>query len=98
MQMRAWHTLRDHDGVENLHDHGQCRARFASTPPPACHPPTRPRSRLCRPPALMADMNRDGVPDFVVYSGGTWAVKSGVSPYGYIAQGVKLGGASDIPL
>jgi surface antigen len=44
------------------------------------------------------DFNRDGKADFVIYSGGQWAVKSGKAPYGYIVQGVKLGGAGCIPL
>ena len=31
-------------------------------------------------------------------SGGQWAVKSGRSPYGYLAQGVHLGAAGDLPI
>ena len=52
-QCRCGHGTRseDHDGVKTLHDHQRCRVRPATTPSPACHPPTRPRSRLCRPPA-----------------------------------------------
>ena len=41
-----------HDGVENLHDHQRAPCRTASTPSPACHPTTRPRSRPCRGPAV----------------------------------------------
>jgi hypothetical protein len=44
------------------------------------------------------DFNRDGVSDFVIYSGGGWYVRSGAAPYPAIAQGVQLGGPGDIPL
>jgi hypothetical protein len=45
----------------------------------------------------LGDFNGDGKADFVVYSGGQWAVKSGAAPYGYIAQGVLLGSNGDVP-
>jgi murein DD-endopeptidase MepM/ murein hydrolase activator NlpD len=43
------------------------------------------------PPYLTGDFNKDGVSDFVYSSSGQWAVRSGVAPNGYIAQGVRLG-------
>ncbi len=47
---------------------------------------------------LSGDFDGDGVADFVVDSGGQWAVRSGVAPYPFIAQGVVLGRSTDTPL
>jgi len=43
------------------------------------------------------EFNHDSISDFVIYSGGTWAVKSGAGGNAYIEQGVTLGGPSDLP-
>ena len=38
----------------------------------------------------------DGTSDIAIYSGGAWAAKSGVNPYGSISQGVGVGAQGDV--